>query len=78
MTVPDLWESSPDERREATRELAQAQALVEDLAATYAGSGSELVLGVLIGGLRQHAVALVRYRQAFAPARAYGLPAPAE
>ena len=43
----DLWESSPDERREATRELAQAQALVEDLAATYAGSGSELVLGVL-------------------------------
>lgn len=76
--TPDLWESSPDERREATRELARAQALVEDLAATYAGSASELVLGVLVAALRQHATALGRYRDAFAPARAYGLPAPAE
>jgi len=71
--TPNLWESSPDERREATRELAQAQALVEDLASTYAGSGSELVLDVLVAALRQHAVALGRYRDAFAPARAYGV-----
>ena len=76
--MPDLFEAAPEERREATRELAQAQALVEDLAATYAGSGSELVLGVLIGGLRQHAAALARYREAFAPARAYALPVPAD
>lgn len=76
--TPNLWESSPDERRAATRELAQAQALVEDLAATYAGSRSELVLGALIGGLRQHAAALARYREAFAPARAYALPLPAD
>ena len=72
----DIWLSFPAERHEANLELAEAQALVESLADTYAGSGSELVLGVLVDAMRQHSAAIARYRAAFVRARGYGFPDP--
>ena len=62
----ELYESTLEERHAATRELVNAEAVVDQCAQAYAVTGREEILGLLVAAMRQHRAASEEYLRAFA------------
>lgn len=61
----ELYAAPLEERHAATRELLDAEAVLDACATAWAATGREEVLGLLVVAMRQHRSACEEYLRAF-------------